>query len=69
MKDETDLTDCKTFEEVVRKVDDYMDYYNNFRYQWGLNRMSPKAYGDMLRHKNNQKDGRSNLEQPSYSTQ
>lgn len=69
MKDEINLIDCKTFEEVVNRVDEYMNYYNNFRYQWGLNRMSPKAYGDMLRHKNNKKDGRSKPEQPSYSTE
>lgn len=67
MKDEFDLTSCKTFEEVVQVVDEYMDYYNNDRYQWGLKRMTPRAYGDMLRNKNNQKDGRSDKEQPSYT--
>jgi putative transposase len=66
MKDEINLVDCKTFKEVEKTVDDYMDYYNNYRYQWGLNRMTPKAYGDMLRNKNNKKDGRSRKEQPSY---
>ncbi|AUD62202.1 hypothetical protein BK010_09385 [Tenericutes bacterium MO-XQ] len=69
MKDEINLIDCKTFEDVVKAIDEYMDYYNNFRYQWGLNRMSPKTYGDMLRNKNNKKDGRSKTEQPSYSTE
>ncbi len=69
MKDEINLISCKTFEEVEKAVDDYMDYYNNYRYQWGLKRMSPKAYGDMLRGKNNKKDGRSKSEQPSYSTE
>ncbi len=66
MKDEINLVNCKTFEEVEKAVDDYMDYYNNYRYQWGLNRMTPKVYGDMLRNKNNKKDGRSFEEQPSY---
>jgi hypothetical protein len=28
--------------------------------------MTPKVYGDMLRNKNNKKDGRSQTEQPSY---
>jgi transposase InsO family protein len=69
MKDEINLIDCKTFEDVAKAIDDYMDYYNNFRHQWNLNRMSPRAYGDMLRHKNNKKDGRSKSEQPSYSTE
>ena len=55
MKDEINLIDCKTFEDVVKAIDEYMDYYNNFRYQWNLNRMSPKAYGDMLRNKKQQK--------------
>jgi hypothetical protein len=57
-----------TFEDVVKAIDEYVDYYNDFRYQWGLNRMSPKTNGDMLRNKNNRKDGRSKTEQPSQST-
>ena len=64
MKDEINLIDCKTFEEVEKAIDDYMDYYNNYRYQWNLNRMSPKAYGDKLRNKT-YKNGHSILEQPS----
>jgi len=35
MKDELDLTWCVTHDDVVRVLDDYMDYYNNDRYQWG----------------------------------
>jgi len=66
MKDEINLVKCKTFEEVVKAIDEYMDYYNNYRYQWGLNRMTPRAYGDMLRNKYIKKDGRSLKEQPSY---
>lgn len=69
MKDEINLMNCKTFEDVEKAIDDYMDYYNNFRYQWNLKRMSPKAYGDMLRNKDNKKDGRSKSEQPSYNTE
>lgn len=66
MKDEINLINCKTFEEVEKVVDEYMDYYNNYRYQWSLNRMTPRAYGDMLRNENKKKDGRSQIEQPSY---
>lgn len=66
MKDEINLVNCKTFEEVEKAVDEYMDYYNNYRYQWGLSRMTPRAYGDMLRGENNKKNGRSQIEQPSY---
>ncbi len=65
MKDEINLINCKTFNEVEKAIDAYIDYYNNFRYQWSLDRMSPKAYGDKLRKKY-KKDGRSLLEQPSY---
>ena len=68
MKDEINLIDCKTFQDVVKAIDDYMDYYNNYRYQWNLKRMSPKAYGDMLRNKNNKKDGGSLKEQPSLTS-
>ena len=65
MKDEINLIDCETFEEVEKAIDDYMDYYNNYRYQWNLKRMSPKAYGDMLRNKNIKKDSYSSKEQLS----
>ena len=36
MKDEMDYKSCKTLEELKILVDDYIDYYNNYRYQWGL---------------------------------
>jgi len=65
MKDEINLINCMTFEEVEKAIDEYMDYYNNYRYQWNINRMTPKAYGDMLRNKH-KKDGHSQREQPSY---
>lgn len=64
MKDEFNLIDCKTFKEVENEIDDYMDYYNNYRYQWNLERMTPKAYGDMLRNQY-KKDGCSIEKQPS----
>jgi hypothetical protein len=38
MKDETNLVDGETFEQVEKESNDYMDYYNNHRYQWGLKR-------------------------------
>ena len=44
MKDEIDLSNCKTFEEVKRIIDDWMDYYNNERYQWDLAKLSPNEY-------------------------
>lgn len=44
MKDELDLTWCVTHDDVVRVLDDYMDYYNNDRYQWELAKLSPREY-------------------------
>lgn len=46
MKDE--LADAiptwNTFEDVKRSIDDWMDYYNNDRYQWDLMKLSPNEY-------------------------
>ena len=36
MKDEVDFSKCKTLNEVINAVDDYIDYYNNHKYQWNL---------------------------------
>lgn len=44
MKDLIDLSDCKKFEEVRAKIDDYIDYYNNDKYQWDLCKLSPNEY-------------------------
>ena len=35
---------CTEFEEVKILIDDYMDYYNNRRYQWNLAKLSPNEY-------------------------
>lgn len=40
-KDECGYIECKTFEESVRVIDDYMGYYNNYRCQWNLKKMTP----------------------------
>ncbi len=36
MKDEIDYKVCGSFEELQHLINDYMHYYNNFRYQWNL---------------------------------
>ncbi len=41
MKDEIDITLGDYNADVKRKVDDWMDYYNHDRYQWGLAKLSP----------------------------
>ena len=35
---------CHTYEEVKGIIDDWMDYYNNYRYQWELAKLSPNEY-------------------------
>ena len=35
---------CNRYNEVCTIVDDYMDYYNNRRYQWHLAKLSPNEY-------------------------
>ena len=36
----------KTYREVKEKIEDWMDYYNNDRYQWDLAKLFPKEYYD-----------------------
>lgn len=47
-KDEMNCKICKTFDELVAKVDKYMYYYNNERYQWSKNKMTPVQYRSHL---------------------
>ena len=44
MKDEIDLTCCKTFSQVETVIENWIDYYNNDRYQWQLAKLSPNEY-------------------------
>jgi len=44
MKDEIDISECLTFDEVYHVIGDWVDYYNNDRYQWDLAKLSPKEY-------------------------
>ena len=48
MKDEIDLSKCKIFEEVKVIIDDWIDYYNNERYQWQLAKLSPNEYYEYI---------------------
>ena len=48
MKDEIDYKSCNTFEELQTMIDNYMDYYNNYRYQWGLKKLTPVQYRNQL---------------------
>ena len=48
MKDEIHLERCSSFSDLNFEIDDYMDYYNNDRYQWGLAKLSPNQYAGYL---------------------
>ncbi len=48
MKDEIDISQCSTFEEMHRLISDWTDYYNNDRYQWDLARLAPREYHKYL---------------------
>lgn len=47
-KDEVDYKSCNTLNELKSKVNHYMVYYNNYRYQWNLKKMTPKQYRNHL---------------------
>lgn len=49
MKDEVDVSHCNTHEQVEAVINDWVDYYNNDRYQWSLAKLSPNEYYDYLR--------------------
>ena len=48
MKDEVNFKSCSSLEEVINKIDYYIDYYNNHRCQWGLKKMTPKQFRNHL---------------------
>ena len=46
MKDEIsyEVSKCRSYPEVEAIVDDWIDYYNNDRYQWDLLKLSPAEF-------------------------
>lgn len=48
MKDEVDIKSCNTYQELEALICDYIDYYNNHRYQWNLKKMTPVQYRNHL---------------------
>lgn len=48
MKDEINISKCKTFNEVKAIIDDWIYYYNNERYQWDLDKLSPCQYYEYI---------------------
>ncbi|MEH7123368.1 IS3 family transposase [Bacillus sp. JJ1773] len=47
-KDEAYIKPCATLDELKREIKQYMTYYNNYRYQWNLKKMTPVQYRDHL---------------------
>ncbi len=48
MKDKLNLDTCFTFSDVCKEIKDYIEYYNNYRYQWNLKKMTPVQYRNHL---------------------
>ena len=48
MKDEIDISNCQYFKDVKEVIDDWIDYYNNDRYQWQLSKLSPNEYYEYI---------------------
>lgn len=49
MKDEIDLSNCEKYEDIKKVIDDWMEYYNNERYQWNLAKLSPNEYYEYIK--------------------
>ena len=44
MKDEIDFSSCTCYTEIEGIIADWIDYYNNERYQWNLAKLAPSEY-------------------------
>ncbi len=49
MKQETHFAECRTVKELKAAIDDWMDYYNNDRYQESLSKLSPNEYYEYIK--------------------
>lgn len=47
-KDEAHIKPCESLDELKREIKSYMTYYNNYRYQWNLKKMTPVQYRNHL---------------------
>lgn len=47
-KDEAYIKKCDTLEQLKDEIKQYMIYYNNYRYQWDLKKMTPAQYRNHL---------------------
>jgi putative transposase len=47
-KDEASIKGCTTLDELKKEINQYMIYYNHYRYQWNIKKMTPVQYRDHL---------------------
>ena len=47
-KDEANIKECETLEDVKREIKSYMTYYNHYRGQWNLKKLPPVKYRQQL---------------------
>jgi putative transposase len=47
-KDEASIKPCETLDELKSEIKQYMIYYNHYRYQWNLKKMTPVQYRNHL---------------------
>ncbi|MBE9915916.1 IS3 family transposase [Paenibacillus donghaensis] len=47
-KDQASIKPCLTLHELKQEIKDYITYYNHYRYQWNLKKMTPVQYRDHL---------------------
>jgi transposase InsO family protein len=47
-KDEAHIKSCGTLDELKKEIKDYITYYNKYRYQWNLKKMTPVQYRNHL---------------------
>jgi putative transposase len=48
LKDEASIKTCTALDELKKEIKQYMIYYNHYRYQWNLKKMTPVQYRDHL---------------------
>ncbi|PEB50878.1 IS3 family transposase [Bacillus sp. AFS098217] len=48
LKDEASIKPCESFTQLKHEIKSYMTYYNHYRYQWNLKKMTPVEYRNHL---------------------
>lgn len=48
LKDHVNFKKCETLEDVLKEVDNFLDYYNYYKPQRGLDRLPPVHYREIL---------------------